>query len=225
MLRSDDLIAAAARTSTVRRLALGLLAFGDFLVNGALWGYLRTNWRYAGFFLYPYLLITLFAALAAMGGIATASLTGSGLAGIVVATGLFAGLLQWPGRRVFLNHLLDDWIFARDYIRREHPVLGPRLDAAARSLCETGRTGEYDEILVIGHSLGAVLAIDLLARALQLDPALGQEGARLAFLSVGSSVLKIGLHRGATRFRAAAERVATTPVRSSGVSIRPSPMS
>ena len=35
---------------------MGSLAFVDFVFGGALWGYARTNWRYALFFLYLYLL-------------------------------------------------------------------------------------------------------------------------------------------------------------------------
>src|SRR5215207_7134321 len=68
------------------------------------------------------------------------------------------GLLQWPGRRLFVQHLLDDWIFARRYIHGEDAVLRPRLDRVAERLCEAARAGEADEVLVLGHSLGAVLA-------------------------------------------------------------------
>jgi hypothetical protein len=56
-----------------------------------------------------------------------------------------------------------------------------------------------------------VLAIDLLDRALRHDATLGRRGAPVALFSVGSSILKIGLHRGATRFHAAVERVASAP--------------
>src|SRR5215204_6516456 len=121
------------------------------------------------------------------------------------------GLLQWPGRRLFVQHLLDDWIFARRYIHGEDAVLGPRLDRVAERLCKAARSGEADEVLVLGHSLGAVLAIDLLDRALRLEPRLGQDRSAVAFISVGSSIPKIGLHRAAARFRSAVERVANAP--------------
>src|SRR5215217_4815129 len=124
---------------------------------------------------------------------------------------LFVGLLQWPGRRLFVQHLLDDWIFARRYIHGEDAVLGPRLDRVAERLCKAARSGEADEVLVLGHSLGAVLVIDVLDRALRLEPSLGQDGSAVAFISVGSSIPKIGLHRAAARFRAAVERVANAP--------------
>ena len=78
-------------------------------------------------------------------------------------------------------------------------------------MCEAARGGDADEILVVGHSLGAALAIDLLDRALLIDPKLGEGRTRVSFLSIGSSVPKIALHRAATRFRAAVERVANAP--------------
>src|SRR5215203_46015 len=67
-----------------------------------------------------------------------------------LAAALFVGLLQWPGRRLFVQHLLDDWIFARRYIHGEHAVLGPRLDRVAKRLCEAARASEADEVLVLG---------------------------------------------------------------------------
>lgn len=211
LLRWDDVIAAASRRPEWRRLPLGLSAFADFLSGGALWGYLRTNWRYAGFFLYPYLILAGLGAAAAFAGWLAARFSGSSLLGIAAALACFAVSIRFPGRAFFLGHLLDDWIFARDYVRREDAVLGPRLDAAAFRLCAAARAGEADEILVVGHSLGAVLAIDLLDRALRRDPDLGRGGTRVVLLTVGSSALKIGLHRHAMRFRAAVERVASAP--------------
>jgi hypothetical protein len=208
LVRWDDVIAAMSRRSGWRRIGFGFLAFVDFLRGGALWGYLRTNWRYAGFFLYPYLLLAGLAGVALLLGFAIGRLSGLSLVGAAAALTAFAALMHWPGRRLFLDFLLDDWIFTREYVHREHPVLGPRLDAAANLVCEAAQGGAVEEILVVGHSLGAVLAADLLDRALRLDPALGRSGARVAFLSVGSSILKVGLHRGAGRFRAAVERVA-----------------
>jgi pimeloyl-ACP methyl ester carboxylesterase len=81
----------------------------------------------------------------------------------------------------------------------------------AREVVEAATAGDVDEVVVVGHSLGAVLAIDLLDRALRLKPDLGQTGARVALISVGSSILKIGLHRSAQQFRATVGRVASAP--------------
>jgi hypothetical protein len=211
LVRWDDVIEAAGRRPMWRRIPLGLVAFCDFVVSGTLWGYLRTNWRYAGFFLYPFLLFAALAAAATLPAILVAQVVGSTLAGVLAGVLSLAVLLQWPGRRLYLHLLFDDWIFSRGYIRRGDPVLGARLECIAHEVGKAARNGDADEILIVGHSLGAVLAVDLLDRALGFDPMLGRNGARVALLSIGSSILKIGLHPGATRFRAALERVASAP--------------
>ena len=206
----NDMIEAAAERPMWLRIPQGLLAFLDFAV-GALPRYLHANWRYAGFFLYPFVMFVALAALAIVGGGVVARDTGSLLIGIGVAIAALAVLWQWPGRRLFLHLLFDDWIFSRVYVHGGDPAMDAKLDRTAREVVEAAREGEADEVVVIGHSLGAVLAIDVLDRALRLEPALGQKGARVAFISVGSSILKIGLHASAARFRASAERVASAP--------------
>ena len=211
LLRWDDILAAAAREPMWRRIPRGLLAFGDFIAGGALWGYFRTNWRYALFFLYPYLLLVALAALAALAGNLVAEAALSALAGVAAGALAFVVLLRWPGRRLYLPLMLDDWIFAQAYVRRGDPILDARLDRFAQMIAAAARAGGADEIVVIGHSLGAVLAADLAARALRLDPNLGQAGPRIVLLTIGSSLLKIGLHRAAGRLHVAVERVVAAP--------------
>jgi hypothetical protein len=211
LLRWDDLIDIAARQPMWRRIPRGLLALLDFIAGGALWRYFRTNWRYALFFLYPYVLLAGLVALAALVGNLVAEALASALAGCAAGALVFVALLRWPGRRLYLPLMLDDWIFARTYVRRGEPVLDARLERAAGQIATAARAGEADEVVVVGHSLGAVLAIDLVARALALDPAFGRDGSPVALLSVGSSIPKIGLHRAARRFHAALARVAAAP--------------
>ena len=206
----NDVIEAVAERPMWLRIPQGLLAFLDFAA-GALPRYLRANWRYAGFFLYPFVMFAALAALAIIGGGAVVRETGSLVAGIGVAFVAFVLLWQWPGRRLFLHLLFDDWIFSRVYVHGGDPAMEAKLERTAHEVVEAGRKGETDEIVVIGHSLGAVLAIDVLDRALRLEPSLGHKGPRIAFISVGSSILKIGLHASAARFRASAERVASAP--------------
>lgn len=210
LVRWDDVIEAAAHKPVWTRIPQGLLAFLDFAA-GALPQYLRANWRYAGFFLYPLVMFALLVALAVLIGIFAAGATSSSLLGIATAVAGFALLWRWPGRRLYLHLLFDDWIFSRDFVRHGDPAVEAKLGRAARELVEVARSGDADEIVVIGHSLGAVLAIELLDRALKLEPMLGQKGLRIALISVGSSILKIGLHSAAKSFRAATERVASAP--------------
>ncbi len=206
-VRWDDIINADAARPMWRRVALGILAFFDFVVAGALWGYLRTNWRYALFFLYPFLVLAAFIAIAWFFGDLAARASRSLLIGAAASSLALIALLHWPLRWMYLPELLDDWIFSSEYIRHTDPVLEPRLDRIAHQIHTATRRSDTDEVLVVGHSLGAVLAVDLLDRVLKLDAARGLKDSRLAFASVGSSILKIALHWGAKRFRAALKRV------------------
>ena len=208
LVRWHDVIEAFGRRSIGSRISVGILAFLDFVLAGTLWRYLLTNWRYAGFFLYPFVMFGLLIAAAFLIGVFAFKITGS----IPIATGGglfgFAAVLAGPWRWLHLGDLFDDWIFSREYIRCGNSEIEQRLDRLATELVAAASNFAADEILVIGHSLGAVLAVDLLDRALKLDPALGRNKIPVTFLSVGSSILKVGLHPKAIRFRTTMERVA-----------------
>jgi hypothetical protein len=208
MVRWHDVIEACGRRSVGSRISLGILAFLDFVLTGTLWRYLLANWRYAGFFLYPFVTFGLLIAVAFLIGVVAFKTTDS----IPIATGGgllgFAAVLAGPWRWLRLGDLFDDWIFSREYIRCGNSEIEQRLARLATELVAAASNFAADEILVIGHSLGAVLAVDLLDRALSLEPALGRNTTPITFLSVGSSILKVGLHPAATRFRTRIERVA-----------------
>jgi hypothetical protein len=210
LVRWDDIIDAAAARPTWRRLGSAVPVFVDFVAAGALWRYFRGNWRYALFFLYPFVMLAAFVALAWMAGDLAARAGGSLLLGVASGVLVLVALLRWLSPRLHVAELIDDWTFARDYIRRPDPALEARLDRIAREIQAATERTDTDEILIIGHSLGAVLGVDILDRMLKLDPARDVVDSRLAFVSVGSSIPKIALHRGATRFRDALRRVGAT---------------
>lgn len=207
LLRWDDVIQAEVAQPMWRRLPAGLLAFLDFLLAGALFRYLRASWRYAMFFLYPFLIFAAILLSAWLGGAVLARATGSSMAGIGAGIGIVLGLVYAADRWLFLGLLFDDWIFSRRYIRAGDPILDDRLQRMAVDLANTAQADAPDEIVVVAHSLGAVLAIDLIDRALQVGLGQGEGSPRIVLLSVGSSTLKIGLHGAAVRFREAVARV------------------
>ena len=212
LVRWDDVIDAFSRRSIGSRIPRGILAFLDFIWTGTLWRYLLTSWGYAVFFLYPFVMFGLLIAVAFLIGVLAFKISGS--IPIAIGGGLigFAAVLAGPWRRLHLGDLFDDWIFSREYIRSENSNIEQKLDRLAAELIAAASAFAADEILVIGHSLGAVLAVDLLDRALKLDVTLGHGKNPVTFITVGSSILKIGLHPEARRFRAMMERVAESPV-------------
>jgi hypothetical protein len=63
-------------------------------------------------------------------------------------------------------------------------------------------------VIISAHSLGGALIMDVLDRALKLDPELGKRGPKLWLMATGSSLLKEGLHPRADWLREAVGRVA-----------------
>jgi pimeloyl-ACP methyl ester carboxylesterase len=68
-----------------------------------------------------------------------------------------------------VSQALALFTFARDYAYRR-PDVDQRIERFAERLVAAVRAGGVDEVLVVGHSIGAALAADALARALVLDP-------------------------------------------------------
>jgi hypothetical protein len=60
----DDIVLADFARPTGERLRKSFSAFFDFLMSGAVLRYFKANWQYGLFFLFPYLLLCLFAAIA-----------------------------------------------------------------------------------------------------------------------------------------------------------------
>ena len=198
------------------RLAAGAAAFADIVASGTFLRYFTASHRYAFFFLVPFLEVVLFAAVGALAGYVLAGallLAGAARAAVAIAIAivLFRLLMHWPGRRWRVEQGLADWIFARDYMCGRRPDVEARLDRFAERLVACVRGGAADEIVVVGHSLGATFVVDLVTRALARDPDLGRRGPAVAVLTIGATIPKIALHPGGTRLRGCAETVAGEP--------------
>src|SRR6202051_3493473 len=95
----DDVIENFSRQTIWRRVPLGVIAFLDFVWGGALWGYLRTNWYYAVFFLYPFVTFGCFVAAAyAVGAFAwhrSHSMPLAAAAALLAMSALMLGPWRW----------------------------------------------------------------------------------------------------------------------------------
>jgi hypothetical protein len=208
-----DIVLADLAGPMLPRLQAGAETFWDFLASGTVFRYFRANYRYALFFLLPFADVLLFVLLALAGAwlIATNVPLHPGVAlvlGIVIAPALFALLLRWPGRRWRVSQGLADWITPRDYIYGRRPDIDARIDAFAQRLLACARRTDVDEIMLVGHSLGAIFAVDVLSRALAANPQLGRNGPPVSFMTIGATVPKLTLHPAAVRLRGCAEKVA-----------------
>src|SRR5271170_7490430 len=195
--RWDDIVFADMADSDWWRFPLGFAALMEFVLTGTATKYFIIAWRYGGFFLYPILAIL---------GMFWMSISATRFAvihlglpyppylGPVVFLAVFVALRWTMGRMIYIRYALDDWYFARDMVHRVRPEIETRLDRFAQELERLFREGDFDEIVVDGHSLGAPLSIIVVDRAMALDPDLGRRGKPIHIVSSGSSLLKVALH-------------------------------
>lgn len=210
LLRWDDFVTADFARSNFERWPKGIAALLDFVFSGAAFRYFAASARYFFFFLYPFVILggIVAAAIFAPRLFALIGLPVSGLVAWLLSIAVGLGLLYLFGRVLLLNYMFDDWIFARQFIRRERAGLDARLDRFAREIVACARDASFDEVIVSAHSLGGALIMDVLDRALKLDPELGKRGPKLWLMATGSSLLKEALHPKAAWLREAAGRVA-----------------
>ncbi|MFG1394605.1 hypothetical protein [Xanthobacter agilis] len=221
ILAWDDLAAADMQRSPWSHLKGQINAVADMIASGTLARYFRASRRYGLFFLFTYLLLaTLWIIAASLGTAAGLRLgsaiggLGAGIAGVLIATACGFTLMRWPGRRLHLKQSLDLAEFSVDFAHGRHPEVEARVAAFARRIAaveaEARAGGGVDEIVVAGHSLGAMHMICALAQALDLDPAFGHT-VPVRLLTLGSTTAKFALHPAGARLRAAAGRVAVAP--------------
>ncbi|MDB5632359.1 MAG: hypothetical protein JWR49_1214 [Tardiphaga sp.] len=213
MLRWDDLILQDHARGMLSRLGASMVTLGDWIVTGTLFRFMRSSWKYAGFFLFPYLWVTAFALLGAGVGFVLTWLTGlhgasAFIVGAVVAVAIFAGLLHWFGWRRPINHVFDDWIFSRQFVYGQRPLMDARVDEFAKAIVARAKLADVEEIVIVGHCLGAALVMESVARALKLDPDLTRHGPTICVLTVGATIPKFALHPAGKSVRAATQAVA-----------------
>jgi hypothetical protein len=98
-----------------------------------------------------------------------------------------AGVIGW---RLLAARLDSEWLlrlygFTWSQASGQLPELERRLDGFAEVLVAHARQADSQELLLVGHSTGAILAASVLARACKLAPWLGSQGPALSFLTLG----------------------------------------
>lgn len=209
ILRWDDLIAPYFATPWWRKFIDGFAALLHFTFNGTIWRYFVTNARYGMFVLYPFFLLIGILALSITIGstIADISIPYAGLLGVVIAAVLFVVLLRWAGNFFHLYFALADWSFAVDLVHDRIPDFDKCLEQFADEIAARIENAKVDEIILSGVSLGAFMMVEALAKVLSRDEDFARNGPPIAFLTIGSSILKIGLHPKARSVKLAVGRV------------------
>lgn len=216
MLRWDDLIHKDFERGPVSRLLGGGHTLVDFIRTGTFVRYLRSSWRYTIFFVYPYVMVLLFAVAGLVAGYYASRLLGlSGIvavvSGLAVALASFLALMRWSPWNGRIQHAFDDWIFSREFVYGTRSAMNRRLEEFAEIIAARARAADTDEIVIVGHCLGAGLVMQTIAHALKIDPDLCNHGPAICVLTVGATIPKFSLHPKGERTREAAVVVAGNP--------------
>ena len=154
--------------------------------------------------LYPIVMLMLQLALALVLGAGVAA----GFWGLVspwlaplggLAVGLVLLLFRREDGRIFAYYLMHDFAFSAQAKGAYPAALEARLAVFARAVAE-GLQRDVDEVLVVGHSSGAYLAVSVLADVLRASP-LSPDGPALNFLSLGQVVPMVSFLPNAVRLR------------------------
>lgn len=189
------------------------------IVIGVVPRIVRAHWRFGLFILYPMVLMTVWLLLGALAGLLAAA--GLGAVGVpALAAGLIAAgaglgavvLAIWlTERQTYLLYLCDDVASTYQFAHRQRPDWEDRMDVFAGYVVDAIRASDADEVVIVGHSSGSFLAVDVLDRALDRDPDLGKHGPRVRLLTIGANLPIIGFQDRAGWFRERLRRLAIAP--------------
>ena len=91
------------------------------------------------------------------------------------------------------------------------PELDARIRDFAAHIAEKIRSSDAEEVLLVGHSVGTILTIPLVAELLRLLPELGTRGPAFSLISLGNCIPLVSLLPDSTQLREDLKTVATAP--------------
>jgi hypothetical protein len=219
VLRWDDLVKRDFSRGWVARIPLLAAAMAEALRGAVVQRLFRVNWQFALFVIYPWA-----ALLAVIGGgfllgwiaasLVALALPFGDTAKLILAAASAIGVLHAAGpriRKAYVYHLLDGWVFSWQQASGRHPEIDARVERFARHVVAAVRDSDADEVLIVGHSTGTTIAVEVAARALALDPEFGRRGPPVALLTIGSCLPIVGFVRTADRLRRDIVALVTSP--------------
>lgn len=181
-----------------------------YIATGALWRLMRLRKGPVIAALYPVVFLLVQAALAIVIGLAAAALIAkfvAGALGTVLSFGAGLGLawlvletFRRQDKRFFAYYLMHDYAHSAQHQGAYPDDLSARLAAFRESIAQA-LTENVDEVLIVGHSSGAHLAVTLLADLIRQGNVLAS-GPSLSFLSLGHVVPMVSFLPRAYRLRA-----------------------
>lgn len=217
-MRWDDVVRNHWKKDTLSLWLQVLSATFFNLRHGSLWAMYKLSWPPAVALAAPFgLLCALLVGvplLAAGVGWWVVGLSGQEGWGIAAAAAC-GGALAWWGRKLEASFSMYWMVRSYHFTSRQAtghtPDLEQRLNEQAARLADRLASADDDEVLVVGHSSGAIMAAIVVARALALRPGLLRGRRRLSLLTLGQWLPLLGLLPMAKAFRAELAALAAEP--------------
>jgi pimeloyl-ACP methyl ester carboxylesterase len=208
-LRFEDFIQRDLASPIWRTVLKAVWIYWRLVFAGTIARFWRANWRFATFITYPHFLLLLEAVCAAALAFALEKgLSALGIpdllstaAAVAVFVAILGTVLKYTENQTYLLYVLSDTIWTWEFSHRARPEWDQRIDRFAQHLVKVARESNAEEIVIVGHSSGSFLGTEMLARALQLDPALGRHGPRIVLLTIGGNFPIVGFHAASQGFR------------------------
>jgi hypothetical protein len=181
----------------------------DLLFCGVGLRYLRDGWRFFLFFLFPFFFLAAVLALIAVAALPPTLVDLSHLAWSLPLALAGGAALYVLAKRMHVPLMMDLWALTADVPRCRHPGVHRMLKAVGDDISARIAATTADEVIVVGHSFGAVPAIMALA-----DTRVAQVAQQrpVGLLAAGSYLLAVAHHPAAKALREAARRVLRSPV-------------
>jgi hypothetical protein len=218
-LRFEDLIQRDLASPIWGTVFHAMWIYWRLVFGGTIARFGKAHWRFATFISYPHFLLFIEALVSF--GIASAfyeileALGIPELLSMAASAALFVAalgtILKYTENLTYLLYLLCDTIWTWEFSHRQRPEWDQRIDRFAQYLVDVARSSDAEEIVIVGHSSGSFLGVEIVARALKLDPALGQHGPRIVLLTIGGNFPIVGFHAAAQDFRDHLRQLAVEP--------------
>lgn len=133
--------------------------------------------------------------------------------GIAAFWGILRGSI-FIGNKIAVFWLLRIYAFCAQYGFGDVPELEERIESFADQIAQTLQTieeKEIDEVLVVSHSVGTIIAIPILAKAIERS-GIGEEALkRVSVMSLGECIALVSFMPKATAYREAMRRLISSP--------------
>lgn len=219
LLRWDDIVGEDLARPPWWKIVQKYRSIGVSMLNGAFRRILRANWRYGLLNFMPLVLITAWIFLGCFFGLLCMDFLArlgapsivAKIVGAVSGIGGFASILMLTEPVTTLLRRCDEAATTDQLINRKRKDIEQRMDLLATAAVRAVTASNADEVVIVGHGFGSILAIDLLGRALVREPSLGEDGPRVALLTLGANLPVVGFDPQAGWFRNRLRQLAVAP--------------